>query len=148
MAVVAAYLGKVQLAPDSAGSAGTYATIGGASPGAATGGVTKADLSTKVDLVDTTPLGGVGAHQRYATLVDATVTISAPLNTADAAQSNLIQAYAGTARGVQVWIKFFVNATNTWTGAYLLSDLKIGADAAGVPTLDVTLVGNGLQVFA
>lgn len=129
MAETAAYLTKLQIAPDSAGSAGSYATLGG-NP--------KADFKFKLDTKDTTPLGGTGDHTLLATLKSFTVSGSTFYDHADTATAT-IEAGSRT----QVWAKFFTNATNFYSGPCLVTDLSFSDSADGVVELSFTLTSTG-----
>jgi len=95
----AAYPRKVQIAPDSAGSAGTYADLGGQM---------KADLSDKMGLIDVTQLASSGQVSRLATLSDSSLKLDVLYDSADTAQGSLRSGKSGR---TQVWVKFFLTAT-------------------------------------
>jgi hypothetical protein len=100
--------------------------------------VTKAELSGKVDLVDTTPLNNTaGAHTRTATTVDASMSleITDALNTdldSTVATQTFITIFQGRSSAFLVEFNPDGGTVGVFRGWFVLSDLKVSVDPGDV----------------
>lgn len=129
MAESAGYISKLQIAPDSAGSAGAYATLGG-NP--------KAKFAVKYAKKTTTPLGGTGDETAMLTIKSFTVSGMTFYDHADTATATM-----EAAGRTQCWAKLFTNATNFYSGPVLVTSFDFDEDAEGVSTLNFSLESTG-----
>lgn len=121
---------QVNIAPDSAGSPGTYTQLNG---------LNKAEFGPKQTLVDSTYFTGTGAVNRFPTLVDADVSLSGQFSpgaasnviSADTAQETLFIS-VGLA-DAYVWIQmFWTGSTHGFSIKSIVESFKISAAVAGV----------------
>jgi hypothetical protein len=138
----------VEVAPDSAGSAGTYTAVGGTN---------NADFGMKNTLVDATYFGGNGAINRFATLMDTDISISghygAPGSSgnpsSDTAQNTVMLACMSSSSDRFIWCKFLWDGSAHGPSVKAIPDsFKITGKVADVLTYSFTIKGSGLPVFA
>lgn len=127
-----AYARKAQVAPDSSGSAGSYATPSNE---------TKADISLKAENIDVTDLNqSDGNRKRVQTLKDASGTIAGNVDAADTAQTTLRN---GWKNRTPVWMKLFIDATNYFEVQMNVDSMDFSLDPAAVSTFTCSLSLNG-----
>jgi hypothetical protein len=131
MAVSAAYPRKVQIAPDAAGVAGTYADLGSQ---------LKFDLDEKSDNVDVSQLNTAGYRLKLQTLLDSGVSIDVLYDPADTAQSSVRTGKSGR---TQVWVKIFLQPANGVFVPMVVDDIKTSFDPAQPLKQSYSLSGNG-----
>lgn len=124
----AAYPRKIQIAPDSAGSAGSYADLGSQA---------KVSLSAKLAQIDVTQLNASGQNQRIGGLQDASIKVDCFYDSADTAQGSIMTAV--TTR-VPVWVKVFLTATTGIKAQCNVESADFDLDPAGANKLSVSLV--------
>lgn len=144
----AAYPSYFAVAPDSDGSAGEYASVGGDN---------KWSWGPKQTLVDSTYFGGDGAMNRFPTLVDVDVDVSghfAGLTTAEGAISddtaqNTLFASVGLA-DPYVWVKLLFGGSSGHGPSVkcLVDNFKLSGAIAGVIEFSCSIKGSGLPVYA
>lgn len=115
----AAYGAKVEIAPDSTGSAGSYAALGDQ---------TKVTVTVKGEQIDITQLNSAGYRSKLAGLIDADVKLEAFSEYGDTAQGTLKTAI--TTR-VPVWIKVTYESSHHITLSCMITDLQFDIDPAG-----------------
>lgn len=95
-----AYALKIQVAPDSAGAPGTFASPSN-------------QLTAKMDIkgeqIDITQLNSAGYRQRIAGLIDVSGSIDGLIDFSDTGQTTIRTAILTR---VPVWLKLFITATN------------------------------------
>ena len=145
---VAAFPIAVKVAPDSAGSAGSYAVVAGTN---------KADFGAKNTLVDATYFGGPGAMARFATLTDTDITISGQYTapgtsgnpSSDTAQNTVMLSCIATTADRFIWVQFFWDGSTHGPSLKCVADgFKISAAVAGVLEYSFTIKGSGAVTYS
>lgn len=130
-AASAAYPRKVQIAPDSAGSPGTYADCDLN---------TKLDWDSSADMVDTTDLNSAGLHKRTPVLLDNKVTLELNKDTSSTPFTSL---RSGMLARTQVWLKIYETASTGYYFPAYVESIKSSYDPKDVSKASVSLVGTG-----
>lgn len=144
----AAYPLALKIAPDSSGSAGSYATLGNCM---------KATFGPKRTLIDATYFGGAGAEARFAVLADTEISATGQYQpgtgsttySADTGQNSVLASLLAGATDAFIWIEFL------WSGAThgpslqaICDSFKIDADTHGVFTYSLSAKGSGAVTYA
>ena len=137
----AAYPVDIEIAPDSSGSAGSYAPLGGDN---------KADFGPKQTLVDSTYFGGDGSVNRTGTLFDVDITVSGHFAGStsgstwsdDSAQNTLLASQFAADR--YVWVKMLWSGSSGhgFTVKALVESAKVTTAVAGVIEFTATIKGS------
>lgn len=127
----AAYARKVQIAPDSAGSPGSYADLELTN---------KLDLDEKVDNVDISQINSAGYHLRLPTLLDTGVSLDFLYDSTATAQNSIRSAKSSRA---QCWVKIYLTASTGVIIPMVVDDIKTSLDPSGANKQSVSLSGNG-----
>lgn len=127
-----AYNLKVQVAPDSSNSPGTYA---------APSNQTNVKIDIKGEQIDISQLNSAGYRERIAGLIDVSGTVDGFVDYADTAQSTLITAI--TTR-VPCWVKVFIDGSHYVQAQVNVESLSFELDPAGASKFSGSLTLAGL----
>lgn len=135
----------VNIAPDSSGSPGSYVPVNG---------LNKVDFGPKNTLVDSTYFGTTGATSRFATLVDADITLSghfipgaaANVVSADTGQENAFISIGLADR--YIWVQWFwTGVTHGFSLQAIVESAKVSGSVAGVFEFSFTIKANTKPVY-
>ncbi len=130
MATTAAYPLLVNIAPDASGAPGSYVAVNG---------LNKVDFGPKNVLIDATYFGTPGAVNRFATLVDADITLSgqffpgaaANVISSDAGQENAFISIGLADR--YIWVQWlWTGVTHGFSLQAIVESAKVSGSVAGV----------------
>ncbi len=131
---VVGYEGKVEIAPDSTGTAGSYAVLNG---------VTSFRESFAADELEKSYYGGGIARKYKAGMVKGTATLQINYIPADTAQGTLLAAIKG---GLPVWLRWSPENTAgepRYTVQCIATSLDRGANFDALSDIPVSLTFNG-----
>ena len=131
MAVEIGYAGKVTVAADTAGTAGSFSAVGGAAKG---------NITPKRKTADVTTLNSAGYDMAAPTLLGADISLECFYIPADAGQAILLSSLQN---GTRMWINVYRDATHFSQAACYCTEFPTDIDPANPVKVSVKLVFDG-----
>jgi len=131
MAIEVGYAGKVQVASDTSGTAGTFTVVGGQAEG---------NITPKANTADITQTNTAGYEQRIPTTLDADLSLSFFYIPSDAGQAIILSSLTNR---TPMWFKVYRDATNVSIAYCYATEFPTKIDPKNPVKVDAKLMFNG-----